>query len=172
MHKRTGASPSCLRVSHDPCLQRLIPSVSLMRGECGRFPIGRLDNANRDMTPILCTAIVATAATMVNRKWRRLRLSRWRSGAPLESPVRARSDPTAGANPERPFRGPVNARYPAECGLKTQRGRLRQVHVNGAGMRNDHRTGNRRRVPRRPYFIGIGAMRPPSVQRALRPRSS
>ena len=44
MDKRTGASPSCLRVSHDPCLQ-YIPSVSPIARRMRPLSVGRLENA-------------------------------------------------------------------------------------------------------------------------------
>ena len=62
-----------------------------MRGECGRFPSGALRAPfiqRRDhhaMILNICKAISAISSIMVNRKRRRRRLSRWRSGAPLES---------------------------------------------------------------------------------------
>ena len=42
MDKRTGASPSCLRVSHNPCLRYLSLRFRRLRGGCGRFPSGAL----------------------------------------------------------------------------------------------------------------------------------
>jgi hypothetical protein len=38
--KRTGASPSCLQLSHDACLFSLIPSFAQSEADHGRFPSG------------------------------------------------------------------------------------------------------------------------------------
>ena len=95
LDKRTGASPSCLRVSHNPCLL-MVPFGFAHARRMRPLSVGRLENAliqRRDhhaMALSTCKEITVEWSGIVNRKRRRRRLSRRRSGAPLNLTGRAR----------------------------------------------------------------------------------
>jgi len=83
--KRTGASPSCREVSHEP-LPFDAPSVWLMRCESGRFPSGAFMSAypamdHYEMIASLCKEVAAIAIMMVNRKIDRRALNSVRRGS-------------------------------------------------------------------------------------------
>ena len=88
--KRTGASPSCRECLTNPCLLMLpfrfadaMRMRPLLSGAL-RAPFIQRSGHHRAIL-ILCKAIAAIAAIMVNRQSRRRRSWRRRSGSPLES---------------------------------------------------------------------------------------
>ncbi len=85
-----GRQPFMPRVSHSPCLL-LLPFRFAHARRMRPLSVGRLDNAfhpamdDHHVIPILCKAIAAMAAMMVNRKGYGRRLSHWWSGDAPES---------------------------------------------------------------------------------------